>query len=89
MTADKDFIKQRNDRKRKKAKDVFEGLGQGAVSLFSGVADGVTGVFTQPFKGAKEEGASGFFKGLAKGVTGIVTKPISGVFDSVSKAAEV
>ena len=37
--------------------------------------DGVTGLVTQPWKGAQKEGASGFFKGIGKGMGGFVTKP--------------
>lgn len=37
--------------------------------------DGVTGLVTQPWKGAKKEGASGFFKGIGKGMGGFVAKP--------------
>ena len=42
--------------------------------------DGVTGLFTQPWQGAKKEGASGFVKGIGKGIGGFVTKPGSAVF---------
>jgi hypothetical protein len=37
--------------------------------------DGVTGLFTQPWKGAQKEGASGFAKGIGKGIGGLLTKP--------------
>jgi hypothetical protein len=37
--------------------------------------DGVTGLVTQPWKGARKEGASGLFKGIGKGMAGLVTKP--------------
>jgi len=37
--------------------------------------DGITGLVTQPWKGAQEEGASGFAKGVGKGIGGFLTKP--------------
>ncbi|KAM0554830.1 hypothetical protein ACHAPJ_006563 [Fusarium lateritium] len=37
--------------------------------------DGVTGLFTQPLRGARREGASGFLKGIGKGVGGCLIKP--------------
>ncbi|KAK5741181.1 hypothetical protein LTR17_004121 [Elasticomyces elasticus] len=37
--------------------------------------DGVTGLFTQPWRGAQKEGASGFVKGIGKGVGGFIAKP--------------
>lgn len=42
--------------------------------------DGVSGIFTQPWKGAQREGAGGFFKGVGKGVGGFVTKPGAALF---------
>lgn len=89
LSGDKEFMKQRNERKRKKASNVLQGMSQGAQSLFSGVTQGISGVVMQPIKGTKKEGALGFFKGVAKGLSGLVTKPVAGVLDTVSKAAEV
>lgn len=42
--------------------------------------DGVTGLFTQPWKGAQKEGTSGFFKGIGKGIGGFATKPGAALF---------
>ncbi|KAL3423596.1 glycosyltransferase family 28 domain-containing protein [Phlyctema vagabunda] len=39
--------------------------------------DGVTGLVTQPYKGAQKEGASGFVKGFGKGIGGFATKPFA------------
>ena len=43
------------------------------------IADGVTGVFSKPIKGARKEGLGGFFKGVGQGLAGVVVKPIVGV----------
>lgn len=40
--------------------------------------DGVTGLVTQPWKGAQKEGASGFVRGIGKGIAGFATKPFAG-----------
>lgn len=40
--------------------------------------DGVTGLVTQPWNGARKEGAGGFVKGIGKGVAGFATKPFAG-----------
>ncbi|KAJ9604863.1 hypothetical protein H2200_010978 [Cladophialophora chaetospira] len=37
--------------------------------------DGITGLVTQPWKGAQKEGASGLLKGFGKGIGGFATKP--------------
>ena len=42
--------------------------------------DGVTGLVTQPWKGAQKEGAGGFFKGVGKGMGGFFTKPCAAAF---------
>jgi UDP:flavonoid glycosyltransferase YjiC (YdhE family) len=40
-----------------------------------GFYDGITGLVTQPWKGAQENGATGFVKGIGKGFGGFLTKP--------------
>ncbi len=40
--------------------------------------DGFTGIFTQPYQGAKKEGAKGFFKGCGKGIGGLTLLPCAG-----------
>lgn len=40
--------------------------------------DGISGLVTQPFNGAKEHGVKGFLEGIGKGVGGFVLKPGSG-----------
>ncbi|KAM0559386.1 hypothetical protein ACHAPJ_004411 [Fusarium lateritium] len=43
-----------------------------------GLFDGVTGLVTQPLKGAEKEGVQGLIKGFGKGIGGIVAKPAAG-----------
>ncbi|CAG8060119.1 unnamed protein product [Penicillium olsonii] len=43
-----------------------------------GMADGFSGVITQPYKGGQKEGAKGVAKGIAKGTLGMTTKVSSG-----------
>ena len=57
------------------AEGVFHGVKGGIVDL----AEGVTGVFTKPWQGAKKGGVKGFFKGVSSGVVGAVTAPLSAV----------
>ncbi|KAH7070679.1 putative glucosyl/glucuronosyl transferase [Paraphoma chrysanthemicola] len=42
--------------------------------------DGVTGLVTQPWQGARKDGTGGFFKGMGKGVAGFITKPGAACF---------
>ena len=43
-----------------------------------GLYDGISGLVTQPVKGAQQGGALGFMKGFGKGIGGAVCKPASG-----------
>jgi hypothetical protein len=45
-----------------------------------GLYDGITGLVTQPVKGAQKEGAAGFIKGIGKGIGGVMLKPGAGFF---------
>lgn len=54
-----------------------------------GVYEGVSGLFVEPIKGAKEDGAKGAAIGLLRGFLGCFAKPIAGLgnaFSSVSDA---
>ncbi|XP_058466266.1 intermembrane lipid transfer protein Vps13 isoform X2 [Malaya genurostris] len=96
LTFDDDYQKKRRDALNKKPATLQEGIARSGKGLVMGVFDGVTGVFTKPISGAKEEGVEGFFKGLGKGAVGLVARPIAGVtdfasgsFDAVKRATEL
>lgn len=59
------------------------GLKAAGKGLSLGLYDGISGLVTQPIKGAKEEGASGFIKGFGKGIGGIVFKSGAGTLSSL------
>ncbi|RDW73139.1 putative glucosyl glucuronosyl protein [Coleophoma cylindrospora] len=40
-----------------------------------GFYDGISGLVTQPLRGAEKEGAAGLLKGIGKGIAGVVLKP--------------
>ncbi|EOD52039.1 putative udp-glucuronosyl udp-glucosyltransferase protein [Neofusicoccum parvum UCRNP2] len=46
----------------------------------TGLYEGISGIITQPLKGAKEEGAGGFIKGVGRGIAGIALKPQAAAF---------
>jgi hypothetical protein len=46
--------------------------------LAKGLWSGVTGIITQPVKGAKKKGAIGFAKGIGRGVLGVAVRPVTG-----------
>mmetsp|Transcript_6482 Transcript_6482/g.3671 ORF Transcript_6482/g.3671 Transcript_6482/m.3671 type:complete len:136 (+) Transcript_6482:255-662(+) len=67
--------------------NVATGLGMGTISLVSGVVKGVSGVFTEPYKGAKKYGIRGGIKGFGKGIVGLVCKPVAGTLDLLTFTA--
>lgn len=45
-----------------------------------GLFDGISGLVTQPLKGAEKDGAGGLVKGFGKGIGGLIAKPAAGEF---------
>ncbi|KAI2640918.1 hypothetical protein GGS21DRAFT_502325 [Xylaria nigripes] len=45
-----------------------------------GMYDGITGLITQPLKGAEKEGGAGLLKGFGKGIGGLILKPSAAVW---------
>ncbi|KAL8888808.1 MAG: hypothetical protein Q9215_003835 [Flavoplaca cf. flavocitrina] len=58
-----------------KVTGIQSGLRTAGKEFGYGVYDGVTGLVTQPIKGAKQEGVAGFVKGFGKGIGGFLLKP--------------
>ncbi|KAL8672527.1 MAG: hypothetical protein Q9168_003030, partial [Polycauliona sp. 1 TL-2023] len=58
-----------------KVTGIQSGLRTAGKEFGYGVYDGVTGLITQPMKGAKQEGVAGFVKGFGKGIGGFFLKP--------------
>ena len=67
-------------RKREKVTDFRSGLRAATKEFGLGMYDGISGLVTQPMKGAQKEGAAGFFKGVGKGIGGVMLKPGAAVF---------
>jgi len=88
IAMDKDYSRERDISKQRQAKHLGEGLLFGFRDLFKGIGEGVTGIVTQPVKGAMQEGVGGFFKGLGRGVVGVVAKPTVGAIDFVTRTTE-
>ena len=51
---------------------MYEGFKGGVMD----VVHGVSGVFTKPYKGAKEQGAKGLLKGAGSGLFGLISSPV-------------
>ncbi|KAL8868148.1 MAG: hypothetical protein Q9198_008283, partial [Flavoplaca austrocitrina] len=68
-----------NVRHPDKVTGIQSGLRTAGKEFGYGVYDGVTGLVTQPIKGAKQEGVAGFVKGFGKGIGGFLLKPSAGM----------
>ncbi|KAK4626648.1 Sterol 3-beta-glucosyltransferase UGT80A2 [Fulvia fulva] len=67
-------------RPAEKVTDLKSGLRAATKEFGFGMYDGITGLVSQPVKGAAKEGAAGFFKGIGKGIGGIALKPGAAFF---------
>lgn len=89
LSADKEYINSRDVQAiRNKPKNAYQGLKMGVKSAASGVASGITGVFTNPAEGYDKEGGIGLVTGLFKGAAGLLVKPVSGTLDIISNTTE-
>lgn len=62
-------------RKSQKVTGIQSGLKAAGKEFGYGFYDGITGLATQPLRGAEKEGAAGLVKGFAKGIGGLIFKP--------------
>ncbi|KAI5367462.1 putative UDP-glucuronosyl/UDP-glucosyltransferase, ubiquitin interacting [Septoria linicola] len=67
-------------RKSENVTDFKSGVRAATKEFGLGMYDGITGLVTQPFKGAVKEGPAGFVKGIGKGIGGIMLKPGAAIF---------
>ncbi|TKA33339.1 hypothetical protein B0A50_00892 [Salinomyces thailandicus] len=67
-------------RKADQVTDFRSGLKAATKEFGYGMYDGISGLVTQPMRGAAKEGPAGFVKGIGKGIGGIVLKPGAAVF---------
>jgi hypothetical protein len=66
--------------KKKWASNFISGLGKGTSMALYNISLGVSGVVTEPYKGAKKSGFKGGTVGMGKGLIGLIGKPIKGVY---------
>jgi len=89
LSLDAEYMKERQERNvREKPKHVGEGVLFGVRDLGLGVFKGVTGLVTEPVKGASQDGVEGFFKGVGRGVLGVGVKPVVGVIDLATQTTK-
>ena len=88
LSLDDEYLAKREKIKMTKPKHAIEGLGQGAMSIFTGIGNGLAGIIMKPVEGYKKSGFGGILKGSIQGLAGLVVKPVAGVFDATSKTAE-
>jgi hypothetical protein len=65
-------------RRQEKISGVKSGFVAAGKEFGFGWYDGITGLVSQPWRGAQKEGAVGFVKGFGKGLGGFAAKPLAG-----------
>ncbi|KAJ2978663.1 hypothetical protein NUW58_g7429 [Xylaria curta] len=63
-----------------KVTNLSSGLKVAGKEFGYGLFDGITGLVTQPLKGAEKEGGAGLIKGFGKGIGGLILKPAAGLW---------
>ncbi|KAH9863876.1 hypothetical protein J1614_009808 [Plenodomus biglobosus] len=63
-----------------KVTDFQSGLRTAAKEFGFGLYDGITGIVTDPYKGAKKEGGIGFVKGVGRGIMSVPFRVIGGAW---------
>lgn len=76
-------------RKQEKVTGIASGVMVAGKEFGLGLFDGVTGLVTQPLKGAEKQGVEGLIKGFGKGIGGLVLKPAAGKSISLFLRVEV
>jgi hypothetical protein len=56
------------------------GLGKGTSMALYNISLGVSGIVTEPYKGAKKSGIKGGTVGIGKGLAGLIGKPLKGAY---------
>ncbi|KAL8749940.1 MAG: hypothetical protein Q9184_006609, partial [Pyrenodesmia sp. 2 TL-2023] len=62
---------------------IQSGLRAAGEELVFGIYDGVTGLWLQPYRGARDNGALGLAQGLGKGLGGFVLKDLAAIFGPI------
>ncbi|KAL9598698.1 MAG: hypothetical protein Q9179_003824 [Wetmoreana sp. 5 TL-2023] len=62
---------------------IKSGLRAAGDELFFGVYDGVTGLWLQPYRGARDNGALGLVQGVGKGFGGFILKDLAAIFGPI------
>eukprot|EP01091_Cochliopodium_minus_P000558 TRINITY_DN10503_c0_g1_i1.p1 TRINITY_DN10503_c0_g1~~TRINITY_DN10503_c0_g1_i1.p1 ORF type:complete len:456 (-),score=106.90 TRINITY_DN10503_c0_g1_i1:17-1384(-) len=88
LSFDKEFIENRQKEMSIEVEHIGEGIVEGTKELSVDIIKGISGIITDPIKGAKEEGGIGFLKGVGIGVAGFITKPVTGVMDMTSRIGQ-
>lgn len=63
---------------------IQSGLRAAGEELIFGVYDGVTGLWLQPYRGARDNGALGLVQGVGKGFGGFVLKDLAAIFGPIA-----
>ena len=85
LSFDERYQREREERRAaNKPRHAAHGVFLGGMSVARGILGGVSGLVTEPVRGARSEGVAGAFKGVGRGLVGVAVKPVVGVVDMTS-----
>ena len=67
--------------------NVLSGTAQGIIGGGKELLKGITGIFLNPYRKAKQQGVKGFFKGLGSGLLGAIISPFAAVLKITNSIA--
>jgi hypothetical protein len=88
LSLDRQYVHARRARALDRPANIATGFMYGLRDLSGGLYGGVTGILSQPFRGAKRDGLVGLVRGIGVGVLGVVVKPAVGVVDLATRTTE-
>jgi hypothetical protein len=88
LSLDRQYVHARRARALDRPSNIATGFMYGLRDLSGGLYGGVTGILSQPFRGAKRDGLVGLVRGIGVGVLGVVVKPAVGVVDLATRTTE-
>mmetsp|Transcript_7806 Transcript_7806/g.14411 ORF Transcript_7806/g.14411 Transcript_7806/m.14411 type:complete len:3261 (-) Transcript_7806:5395-15177(-) len=89
MSMSNEYVIRRRERAERQtgSNDTRHVFSRGLELMKDGVSEGVVGLVSEPYRGAKDSGPVGLIGGLGKGMAGVAIKPMVGVIDAATMAS--
>ena len=89
FTADKPYLKKRNDLKNKEFRNVKDGIGNGVGNMVAMLWDAASGIIVKPVQAVSDHGVKGLPLGIYQGILGAAIKPVVATYDLIDCLIQV